>query len=244
MMHAYEGLIRYALIAIKGFSVHPGDGKNKIINVSNVVIAFHPALPATKRPEHSALRGGFYHLLDMCDDAHHAKLEYILHSHDAEKLAYKKETMQHAAARPTELYGDDTVTVHLKDNGRNMIEKIKPLFHSAETARLAIQMTGLTPVAVPVRGGIDGSTLNWMALPCPNLTTGSFHSHENAECITAEHMDKSVGILINIATLYAQLPSLMNSSFFKQARNLSISGLFGRDKQNRAATGARPRRLR
>lgn len=193
-----------AVVEVKGFSVHPGDSKNKMINASNVAIAFHQALPTMERPEHTELREGFYHLTDMCGDVNHARLEYILRDHDAEKLAYKKETMRHVAAQLNELYGDGTVTVHLKDNYRNMVEKIKPHFHLVETARQAIQMAGLEPVAVPVRGGTDGATLSWMGLPCPNLGTGGFNFHGNAECITAERMDKSVDILMKIVLLYAQ----------------------------------------
>ena len=193
-----------AVVEVRGFSVHPGDSKNKMINASNVAIAFHQALPAMERPEHTEQREGFYHLTDMSGDVNAARLEYILRDHDAGKLAYKKETMLHVAARLNELYGDGTVTVQLKDNYLNMIEKIRPHFHLVETAQDAIRQAGLTPVAVPVRGGTDGARLSWMGLPCPNLGTGGFNFHGNAECITAERMDKSVEILRNIVALYAR----------------------------------------
>ncbi len=193
-----------AVVEIRGFSVHPGDSKNKMINASNVAIAFHQALPAMERPEHTEMREGFYHLTDMSGDVNAARLEYILRDHDAEKLAYKKETLLHVASRLNELYGSGTVTVHLKDNYQNMIEMIRPHFHLVETAQEAIRLSGLEPVAVPVRGGTDGARLSWMGLPCPNLGTGGFNFHGNAECITAERMDKSVEILRNIVTLYTR----------------------------------------
>ena len=85
-----------------------------------------------------------------------------------------------------------------------MIEKILPHFHLVETANQAIRMAGLNPEVVPVRGGTDGATLSWMGLPCPNLGTGGFNFHGTAECITAERMDQSVEILMNIIELYAR----------------------------------------
>lgn len=192
-----------AVVEITGFSVHPGGGKGKMINASNVAMEFHDALPKMERPEHTEGREGFYHLTDMCGDVSHAKLKYILRDHDAAKLENKRETMQHVANRMNEIYGAGTVSLRIKDNYRNMIEKIKPHFHLVETAKEAIRMAGLEPEEVPVRGGTDGATLSWKGLPCPNLGTGGFNSHGTAECITAERMDKAVEILLNIVELYA-----------------------------------------
>lgn len=192
-----------AEVEITGFSVHPGDSKNKMINASNVAITFHQSLPALERPEHTCGREGFYHLTDMRGDVSHATLSYILRDHDAAKLEEKKETLRHIAARINELYGEGTVKLEVKDNYRNMIEQILPHFHLVETAQEAIRLAGLEPVSVPVRGGTDGATLSWMGLPCPNLGTGGFNFHGNAECITIERMDKAVEILLNIIALYA-----------------------------------------
>lgn len=193
-----------AVVEINGFSVHPGSSKDKMVNASNVAMEFHMALPAMERPEHTEGREGFYHLTDMCGNVSNAKLEYILRDHDAEKLEYKKQTLQHVANRLNELYGAGTVALRMKDNYRNMIEQIKPHYHLVETAQQAIRMAGLEPKSVPVRGGTDGATLSWMGLPCPNLGTGGFNAHGCAECITVESMDKCVEILLNIISLYAK----------------------------------------
>lgn len=193
-----------AVVEIKGFSVHPGDSKDTMINASNVAIEFHTALPVMERPEHTEGREGFYHLTDMCGDVCAARLDYILRDHDAAKLEYKKETMRHVADCLNGKYGEGTVCVRIKDSYRNMIGKIKPHFHLVETASEAIRMAGLEPETVPVRGGTDGATLSWMGLPCPNLGTGGFNFHGPAECITAERMDKATEILLNIIELYAR----------------------------------------
>lgn len=193
-----------AVVEITGFSVHPGDSKGKMINAANVAMEFHAALPVLERPEYTEGREGFYHLTDIHGDVSSAKLEYILRDHDAAKLENKKQTMQHVAKCLNEIYGNGTVKLQIKDNYRNMIEKVKPHFHLVETAKNAIRMAGLKPEEVPVRGGTDGATLSWMGLPCPNLGTGGFNFHGTAECITVERMDKAVEVLSNIIALYAQ----------------------------------------
>ncbi|MGO5114731.1 peptidase T [Candidatus Avoscillospira sp. LCP25S3_F1] len=193
-----------ATVEIHGFSVHPGDSKDKMINALNVAMEFHAALPAMERPEHTEGREGFYHLCHMSGNITDAKLEYILRDHDADKQQNKKDYLLLVAKRLNDKYGADTVTVTLADQYRNMVEQIMPHFHLVETAQEAIRRTGLQPVAVPVRGGTDGARLSWMGLPCPNLGTGGFNYHGTAECITVERMDKATDIILHIIELFAQ----------------------------------------
>lgn len=193
-----------ATVEIKGFSVHPGESKDRMINASNVAWEFHGALPAMDRPEHTQDREGFYHLTGVQSDVTSAKLSYSLRDHDSDKMEYKKQTMQHIADRLNDKYGAGTVIVQIQDWYFNMIEKIKPHMHLIHTAEEAVCMVGLTPETVPIRGGTDGTTLSFMGLPCPNLGTGGYNFHGTAECITAERMDKACQILQNIIYLYAK----------------------------------------
>lgn len=192
-----------AAVTVKGFSVHPGDAKNKMINAVNVGIEFHNALPTYERPEHTEGREGFYHLDEIKGDISSLEMYYILRDHDLNKLVEKKDTMRHIEKILNEKYGEGTVKVELKDNYRNMIEMIRPHFHLIETARKAAQLAGLVPKELPVRGGTDGAVLSWRGLPCPNLGVGGFNFHGCAELASAERMDKSTEIIINIVKLYS-----------------------------------------
>ena len=191
-----------AVVTVHGFSVHPGSAKNTMINAQNVAMEFHAALPAFNRPEHTKGREGFFHLTSMQGDVTTTHLDYIVRDHDAAKFAARKAQMQHIAACLNEKYGADTVELDLHDSYYNMLEKIEPHFHLVENARTAIRAAGLEPIETPVRGGTDGATLSHMGLPCPNLGTGGFNFHGPCECITAEKMDQSVEILLNIVDLY------------------------------------------
>ena len=191
-----------AVVTVHGFSVHPGSAKNTMVNAQNVAMEFHAALPAFERPEHTEGREGFFHLTSMQGDVTTTHLGYIVRDHDAAKFAARKAQMQHIAAFLNEKYGAGTVELDLHDSYYNMLEKIEPHFHLVENARTAIRAAGLEPIETPVRGGTDGATLSYMGLPCPNLGTGGFNFHGPCECITAEKMDQSVEILLNIVDLY------------------------------------------
>ncbi|MBR4061248.1 MAG: peptidase T [Lachnospiraceae bacterium] len=193
-----------AVVTFHGRSVHPGAAKNTMLNAQNVAMEFHMALPKFERPEHTEGREGFYHLTDMTGDVTTAKLQYIIRDHDEAKFQSKKEIMLHTAACLNEQYGAGVVEVVLKDSYANMIEQIKPHFHLIEFAREAVKKAGLVPVECPIRGGTDGARLSYEGLPCPNLGTGGFNYHGPYECITAEKMDQSVEVLLNIIELFTK----------------------------------------
>ena len=194
-----------ARVDVKGFLVHPGSSKNKMINAINVAMEFHAALPTMDRPEHTVMREGFFHLLNFQGDVTHAHMDYIIRDHDRAKQEHRKDTLCHLADCLNDKYGEGTVTLEIREQYRNMIEKIIPDHaHLLENAREAIRMAGLEPREIPFRGGTDGAMLSWKGLPCPNLGTGGFNFHGTGECITAERMDKSAQILLNIISIYAR----------------------------------------
>ena len=193
-----------AEIAIRGFSVHPGSAKGLMKNALNIAMELHAMLPADERPETTEGTEGFYHLDGMRGTVSEARMGYIIRDHDAEKFAARKATMTAAAEAINKKYGPGTVDLKLIDSYSNMEQQILPHFHLIENAQLAVKQAGLEPKIVPIRGGTDGARLSFMGLPCPNLGTGGFNFHGPCEYITAEKMDKSVEILLNILEIYAR----------------------------------------
>lgn len=193
-----------AFVTVHGFSVHPGSAKGLMKNALNIAMELHAMLPADERPEHTEGTEGFYHLCEMSGAVSEAKLEYIIRDHDMEKFNARKAAMTAAVGAVNETYGAGTAELELKDSYYNMEQHILPHYHLIENARLAVKQAGLEPKIVPIRGGTDGARLSFMGLPCPNLGTGGFNFHGPCEYITAEKMDKSVEVLLNILKLYAE----------------------------------------
>lgn len=193
-----------AVVTVHGFSVHPGSAKDLMKNAQTIAMEFAAALPAEEVPEHTEGFEGFFHLYQMSGDVTTAKLHYIIRDHDGEKFAARKALMEEITARLNAEHGAGTVVLELKDSYYNMEEKVKPHFHLIENAEKAIRKAGLEAHIVPIRGGTDGARLSFMGLPCPNLGTGGFNFHGPCEYITAEKMDKSVEIILNIISIYAE----------------------------------------
>ena len=206
-----EGSLEYenfnassASFTVKGFNVHPGSAKDTMINASLVAMEINNSLPSFETPAHTDGYEGFYHLISMSGNVEAANLSYIVRDHDAKTLEYRKETLKLIEKRMNAKHGEGTVTLEIKDSYRNMKEMILPHMHLIETAKAAAEKQGVTPTVMPIRGGTDGARLSFMGLPCPNLGTGGYAFHGPFEHISAEGMDKVVGILCEIVKKYAK----------------------------------------
>ena len=133
-----------------------------------------------------------------------ATVKYIIRDHSAESFAMRCEKARQIEKQINATYGDGTVVLTLKEQYRNMEEKIRPCFHVVETAKQAVLEAGLEPIIKPIRGGTDGARLSFEGLPCPNLGTGGYAFHGPYEHITVEGMDKAVEILLGIVRLYQE----------------------------------------
>lgn len=193
-----------AQIEITGLSVHPGDSKDTMINAALVAMEFNQMLPSGETPRGTSGYEGFFHLTDMSGDVSEAKLSYIIRDHSAAHFEVRKEQMQHIADLLNEKYGQGTVKLVIKDQYRNMREKIEDCMFLIDYAKQAVQEAGLQPKVVAIRGGTDGARLSFMGLPCPNLGTGGYAFHGTFEHITTEGMDYTVNILKGIIKAFGE----------------------------------------
>lgn len=192
-------------LSFKGVNIHPGSAKNAMVNAALVAMEFNTMLPSGDTPRRTEGYEGFFHLTSVSGNVEQARSRYIVRDHDAAKFGMRKETMRHAEKLINEKYGPGTVKLILREQYRNMAEKIRPENdYLVEDAVRAIRAAGLVPITDPIRGGTDGAQLSWMGLPCPNLGTGGYAFHGPYEHITAEGMDKCVEILHGIVGLIAE----------------------------------------
>lgn len=206
-----EGEIEYenfnasgAKIKITGFNVHPGSSKDTIINAAEVACEIQSLLPEKENPRYTEGYEGFYHLTGMKGDVACAEMEYIIRDHDAEKFAAKEAYLREVAEKMNQKYGKGTVELEIHEQYRNMAEKIQPCFHLIENAQEAARRAGIQPQVLPVRGGTDGARLSYMGLPCPNLGTGGYACHGPYEHVTAEGMDQTVELLLELVKIYSE----------------------------------------
>lgn len=193
-----------ASFEIKGFNIHPGGAKNKMINAALVACEINSMLPSGDTPRNTEGYEGFYHLCNMKGQVSDAELYYIVRDHNSESFEARCKYLRHIEKLINEKYGAETVKLTLKEQYRNMIECITPCMEIVDAAKQACLSVGVEPVISPIRGGTDGARLSFMGLPCPNLGTAGYACHGPYEHITVEGMDKVVDILMAIVAHFVK----------------------------------------
>jgi tripeptide aminopeptidase len=90
------------------------------------------------------------------------------------------------------------VRLEIKQQYRNMREKIEPQRHIIALAEKAMREAGLAPLVRPIRGGTDGAQLSFKGLPCPNIFAGGLNFHGRYEFIPIRSMEKAVDVIVKI----------------------------------------------
>ena len=205
----FEGELEYenfnaagVKIAIQGRNIHPGYAKDKMINALQVATELNSLLPVCERPEHTEGYEGFYHLIGVAGGVEKASMEYIIRDHSREKFEAKKVFLADAVAFLNRKYGQDVITLELKDQYYNMREMVEPYPEVIDKAMQAMKEAGVAPVVRPIRGGTDGARLSYMGLPCPNLFTGGMNFHGKFEYCSLNTMQKAVQTILNLVRLW------------------------------------------
>jgi len=206
-----EGQIEYenfnastATFEIKGINVHPGSAKDIMVNSQLLAMEINSMLP-NETPATTEGYEGFYHLMETTGSVEYSKLVYIVRDHDEDKFAARNEFLQNIEKTMNEKYGEGVVTLTIKQQYRNMKEKIEPCMHLIDNAKKAIKAVGIEPEVGAIRGGTDGAQLSFKGLPCPNIGTGGAAYHGACEHISVEGMDKVVDIAVELVKIYAQM---------------------------------------
>lgn len=206
-----EGEIQYenfnackADFEITGFGVHPGSGKDTMINACLVAMEINQMLPGCETPRGTEDYEGFFHLMSMSGDVTCAELHYLIRDHDKNFFEMRKNTLRLIEKNLNGKWGEGTVKLTITDQYQNMSEIIATCMHLIENAKTACENANVVPQILPIRGGTDGCQLSFKGLPCPNLGTGGHAYHGPYEHITAEGMDKAVNIAVELVKIYAK----------------------------------------
>ena len=207
----FEGELEYenfnaasAKIEIQGRNVHPGYAKNKMINAIEVACELNSLIPATERPQYTEGYEGFYHCVGLNGTVEQATISYIIRDHDADKFEQKKVWMWSVVDLLKKKYGEQVLTLTLKDQYYNMRKMVEPHPQVIELAKKAMTEAGVAPIVRPIRGGTDGARLSFMGLPCPNIFAGGMNFHGKFEYCSLDSMQRAMQVIVNLARLWAE----------------------------------------
>lgn len=192
-----------ARIHIQGSNIHPGYGKDKMVNSMLIAMELDAMLPVEQRPRYTQGYEGFFHLTEINGTVEETTMSYIIRDHDRAKFEEKKALLASIAEFLNKKYGP-VVTLELKHQYYNMRKEVEPHFFIVERAIKAIEMAGVKPKVKPIRGGTDGANLSFMGLPCPNIFAGGHNFHGKYEYVPLESMEKASEVILNIIKLFAE----------------------------------------
>ena len=192
-----------AKFTVKGRNVHPGYAKGKMINSMLVANYLMSLLPADETPATTEGYEGFYHLVGLQGEVEQTTLSYIIRDHDRARFEERKRVMQSLVEQVNAHYGEQLVSLDMKDQYYNMREKIEPVMYVIDIAKQAMEEAGITPKVKAIRGGTDGAQLSFKGLPCPNIFAGGHNFHGRYEFVPIQSMEKAMQVVVKISELVA-----------------------------------------
>ena len=188
-------------LTIQGVAVHPGEGKNALVNALVLVNEFVASLPAKETPYDANEDEGYWHLTSIEGTGEKACLEMILRDFDREKLNKRDEQIKQIVKDIQTKWPKAKLELTIKEQYENMEPYVKKDPRPVNKAIEAMKIIGLNPKSTKIRGGTDGATMSKMGLVTPNLGTGSANHHGRYEYLVVQDFLKMIELVKTILTL-------------------------------------------
>ncbi len=182
-------------VNIKGVSVHPGEGKNALINACLLLNELINAMPKGDTPFEAGFDDGYWHINGIEGEVDHASMSMILRDFDKEKLNRRAEILLKKAEELNKQYPKAHVDVKIYDQYENMREYVDKDPTPVNMALEVLKKHGLNPRISKIRGGTDGATFSKMGLLTPNLGTASSNHHGRYEYLVIQDFEKMIEIV-------------------------------------------------
>jgi tripeptide aminopeptidase len=192
-----------AVVTVQGVSIHPGRGKDRLVNALHLAARIIDTLPqVTRTPETTAGRQGFIHVYQLQGNSAEARLSFILRDFEREGLeahgALLRQVCDTVQATEPRARISCTITPQYRNMRYWLEEDTRPVDLALEACRLI----GVEPYSDPTRGGTDGSRLTELGVPTPNLFTGMQAIHGPLEWISVQDMARATELCLKLAELW------------------------------------------
>lgn len=188
-------------IRIQGVSVHPGEGKGKLINAILVFNELLNMMPKNDTPFEADFDDGYWHCTGVSGSSDKIVAEGILRDFCKEKLENRVKITRNNAEKLEKKYPGISIQCIFEDQYENMKPYVDKDPRPLEAAQKALKKNGLNPRSTKIRGGTDGAGFTKMGLVTPNLGTGSYNHHGRFEFLVIQEFEKMIDVVIDIMKL-------------------------------------------
>ena len=185
-------------IDIQGVSVHPGEGKGKLINAILVLNELINRMPKNDTPFEAGEDDGYWHMNEVKGSSDNIHAELILRDFCREKLEKRDQIILENAKALMSKYPGININVSIREQYENMKPYVDKNPKPVELAKAALRKNGIEPQSTKIRGGTDGATFSKMGLVTPNLGTGSYNHHGRFEFLVIQQFEKMIDVVIDI----------------------------------------------
>ena len=183
-------------VKIDGVAVHPGEGKNTLINALQLQAEFINALPQKETPFYSD--EGYWHLTSANGTSEKSEFVAILRNFSREKLEELDARILQIKDEMSKKYPKAKIQVEIIEQYENMKQYVEKDPRPVEKAKAALEKMGIKPVLARIKGGTDGATFSKMGLVTPNLGTGSANHHGRFEFLVVQDFEQMIQIVLEI----------------------------------------------
>lgn len=190
-----------AKIFVRGVAVHPGEGKNTLINAILILNEIISSFPSNETPFDANEDEGYWHINSLNGTSESAELDMILRDFDELKLQQRISLVNEIVGNIKKEYPKVSVDVEIKRQYENMKPYVEKDPRPVELAKKSLLKNGITPRSTKIRGGTDGATFSKMGLVTPNLGTGSYNHHGRYEYLVIQEYEKMIDVVIDMMRL-------------------------------------------
>ena len=192
-------------IVFKGFNVHPGYAKGRMVSAIKLASEFVHRLPRHGlSPETTDGYEGYVHPHTMHGAVERATLKLLLRDFTTKGLDEKARMLTDLAEEVARPFPSASIEIERRESYRNMKEGLDRYPEVIAHAKTAMVRAGLKPHFRQIRGGTDGARLSFMGLPTPNLFAGEHNIHSRLEWTSVQDMDKAVEVIVEICRSWAE----------------------------------------
>ena len=185
-------------IKIQGVSVHPGEGKGKLINAILVLNEFLNMMPKNDTPYEAGEDDGYWHINDVSGSSDNLIASMILRDFDRTKLEARDAKIKENVEFLINKYKGINIEYKISEQYENMKPYVDKFSKPVDVAKAALRKNGIEPKSTKIRGGTDGATFSKMGLVTPNLGTGSYNHHGRFEFLVIDQFEKMINVVIDI----------------------------------------------
>ncbi|MCK5077550.1 MAG: peptidase T [Calditrichia bacterium] len=192
-------------IKFTGINIHPGYGKDKLLNAVKLAADYIDFLPKNGlSPETTEKREGYVHPHDIKGGVEECTVKFLIRDFSVEGLHEKEDYLKEAAALLKKKHPGMEYNFKVDESYRNMKYILDKHPKVTQYAMEAIEKSGLKPIQNIIRGGTDGARLSYMGLPTPNVFTGGHNFHSKLEWVSIQDMEKSSLTILNLIKIWAE----------------------------------------